>query len=329
MHKYLVRRLAMFIPSLLGLSILAFLLIRLIPGDFVVATLEQAASAEQVEAARKALGLDRPWHIQYVEWLAGVFRGDLGMSFNSQQPVAKEIMRRLPVTLELSLLALLSSIVLAVPAGVIATMKRGKWLDMAIRLLSFAGLSLPHFWLATMVLIYGAAKLNWVPPLIYVPMSESLSKNLGQFIVPAIILGIHLAARTLRMTRSSLIETLADDYVRTARAKGLSESRVMWRHALRNALVPVVTVIGTQFSYLLGGTVVIESIFGMPGIGRLMVDSITLRDYPQIQGNFLVVGALVLTVNLLVDLCYSLIDPRVSVAGSGVGSGSGSGGHGG
>jgi len=299
------------VPSLLGLSFLVFSLVRLVPGDYVLAMLDQVQSLEDINKARHALGLDRPWLSQYFAWLWGVLRGDLGTSFWSGEPVAREILHRLPVTMELALLALLVSVLISVPAAVLAILRRGRWPDLLARFLSFAGLAVPHFWLATLALLYSAIWWNWIPPLSYVHLTESPLANLEQFALPALVLGIGLAARTLRLTRSSLLEVMAEDYVRTARAKGVAEGRVVWRHALRNALIPVVTVVGTQFSYLLGGTVVIEVIFAMPGIGRLMVDSVTQRDYPQLQGNVLAVGTLVLLVNLLTDLTYGLIDPRV------------------
>lgn len=312
MMQYTLRRLGLFVPSLVGLSILVFALVRLVPGDFIIAQLEEYTGSVDLEAARAALGLDRPWLEQYFSYVSGLLRGDLGNSFWNGQPVAQEIWRKLPVTVELVVLALLVSVVIAIPGGTLTVMRQGQWPDLVTRLVSFFAMAVPHFWLGTLVLIYSARWFQWIPPLTYVKFSDDPMRNLAQFLVPALVLGINLSARTLRMVRSSVLESMNEDYVRTARAKGINERRVVWKHALRNALIPVVTVIGTQFTYVLGSTVVIENIFAIPGIGRLTVEAINYRDYPQIQGNVLTMGVLVLVVNLIVDIAYSWIDPRVT-----------------
>lgn len=311
MQQYLLRRLVLGLVALLGLSLLAFGLIRIIPGDFLMAQLAESGNVADLAAARRTLGLDRPFLAQYVTWLGGVLRGDLGVSFWSKRPVIEDLLAALPVSVELAVLAMLLSMVIALPLGALAAARRGRPADYAARILSFGGLSIPHFWIATLVLLYGSIWFRWVPPLGYISPRASLPQNLEQFAIPAAILGIHLSARSLRMVRSSLLEALQEDYIRTAWAKGLAGARVLWRHAFRNSLIPILTILGSQFTYLLGGTVIIEDIFSLSGIGRYVVESITHRDYPAVQGSILFTGTVVVAVNLLVDLTYAWIDPRI------------------
>ncbi|MGQ0570902.1 MAG: ABC transporter permease [Armatimonadota bacterium] len=311
MQQYLVKRLVLGLAALLGLSILAFGLIRLVPGDYLMAQLAESGNISDLAAARAQLGIDRPFAVQYVTWLAGVFRGDLGISFWSKHPVMEDLVAALPVSIQLAVMAMLLSMLLALPFGALGASHRGGLADYLGRILSFGGLSIPHFWIATLVLLYGSIWFRWVPPLGYISPRVSLAQNLEQFIIPAAILGIHLSARSLRLVRSSLLEALQEDYVRTAWAKGLAGRRVMWGHAFRNALIPIVTILGSQFVFLLSGSVIIEDIFSLSGVGRYVVESITHRDYPAVQGAILFIGVVVVAINLLVDMSYAWIDPRI------------------
>ncbi|HEU5299235.1 MAG TPA: ABC transporter permease [bacterium] len=311
MRQFLLRRLILGGAALLGLSLLAFGLVRIIPGDAVMAQLAESGNVSDLAAARAQLGLDRPFAVQYVTWLGGVVRGDLGTSFWSKRPVMEDLLAALPVSVELAVIAMLLSMLVALPLGAAAASHRGGGVDLGARLLSFGGLSVPHFWIATLVLLYGSIWFRWVPPLGYVPPGESLTQNLEQFMIPAAILGLHLSARSLRLVRSSLLEALQEDYIRTAWAKGLRGGRVLWGHALRNALIPILTILGGQFTYLLSGSVIIEDIFSLSGIGRYVVESITHRDYPAVQGAILFTGLVVIGVNLAIDLAYAWADPRI------------------
>lgn len=311
MRQFLLRRLILGGAALLGLSLLAFGLVRIIPGDAVMAQLAESGNVSDLAAARAQLGLDRPFAVQYVTWLGGVARGDLGTSFWSKRPVMEDLLAALPVSVELAVIAMLLSMLVALPLGAAAASQRGGGVDLGARLLSFGGLSVPHFWIATLVLLYGSIWFRWVPPLGYVPPGESLTQNLEQFMIPAAILGLHLSARSLRLVRSSLLEALQEDYIRTAWAKGLRGGRVLWGHALRNALIPILTILGGQFTYLLSGSVIIEDIFSLSGIGRYVVESITHRDYPAVQGAILFTGLVVIGVNLAIDLAYAWADPRI------------------
>ncbi|HXF83301.1 MAG TPA: ABC transporter permease [bacterium] len=311
MRPFLVRRLILGGAALLGLSLLAFGLIRVIPGDTVMAQLAESGNVSDLAAARAALGLDRPFAVQYATWLGAALRGDLGTSFWSKRPVIEDLLAALPVSVELALLAMLLAMAVALPLGAAAAARRGGTTDLLARLLSFGGLSVPHFWIATLVLLYGSIWFRWVPPLGYVSPRESLGQNLEQFAIPAAILGLHLSARSLRLVRSSLLEALQEDYIRTAWAKGLRGTRVMWGHAFRNALIPILTLLGGQFTYLLSGSVILEDIFSLSGVGRYIVEAVTHRDYPAVQGAILFTGLVVIGVNLVVDLAYAWIDPRI------------------
>lgn len=311
MQQYLLHRLFLGLVALLGLSLLAFGLVRIIPGDAVMAQVAESGNVRDLAAARAELGLDRPFFAQYVTWLGDVLRGNLGISFWSKQPVIRDLLTALPVSVELSVLAMLLSVIIALPLGAGAASRPGRAVDVWARVLSFGGLSIPHFWIATLVLLYSSIWFRWVPPLGYVSPGVSLTQNLEQFLIPAAILGVHLSARSLRMVRSSMLETLQDDYIRTAWAKGLSGARVVWGHALRNALIPILTVLGSQFTYLLSGAVIIEDIFSLSGIGRYVVEAITHRDYPAVQGAILFTGIVVVAINLLIDITYAWIDPRI------------------
>lgn len=311
MQQYVVRRLLLVVPVLVGVTLLVAGLIRLTPGDAVIVKLEESGHVSDLDAARRALGLDRSFPEQYASWVGGVLRGDLGTSFITDQPATAQIARALPVTVELAVLALLVAFAIGVPIGAVSAARRGTWPDHVGRLVSIGGLSMPSFWIGTLVLLYFAIWFRWIPPIAYVPLLEDPWRNLQQFGVPAIALGAHFSAVAMRMTRSALLEVVRQDYIRTAYAKGLRERAVIVRHALKNAMVPVVTILGVQFGYLLGGTVLIETVFNMPGLGRLTLDAITQRDYPQLQANVLVVGLMVVGVTLVVDLSYGWLDPRI------------------
>lgn len=311
MQEYVLKRVALAFPILAGVSLLVAGLIRLVPGDAVLYKLEEAGHVESVAEARRALGLDRSFAEQYVTWLGGVLSGDFGVSFITDRPVLPAILRALPVTIELAVLSLLIALLVGVPIGILSAVRQDTWADYLGRLISVAGLAMPSFWIATLMLLYFSLWFRWIPPITYVPFQKDPWDNLQQFLVPALALGGHLSATSMRMTRSALLEVLRHDYLRTAAAKGLGEVTLVVRHALKNAMIPVVTVLGVQFSHLIGGTVIIETIFSMPGLGRLTLDAILQRDYPQLQGNVLVVAAMVVLVNLAVDLYYAWLDPRI------------------
>jgi peptide/nickel transport system permease protein len=313
---YVVRRIVDLAFVLLGVSILVFLMIRLIPGDAVDILLgaNTDITPERVAALRERLGLDLPIWRQYLDWLGGVLRGDLGESVWTGRPVTEEILARLPVTLEITMLALAFALLASFPLGILAARAQGGFGDVAVRLVSIVGLTLPSFWVGVLML-YGAS--IWLPawPTIgYVPFAEDPGGNLARMVLPVLAVSFPMIAGLTRILRSSLLEVLSLDYVRTARAKGVSQRRVFSKHALRNAMIPVVTVIGVQVGYLLSGVVVIEQVFAVPGLGRLAIGAINERNYPLVQGVILVVTAAFVVINLLVDLAYAWIDPRVEIA---------------
>ncbi len=313
MRDYVLRRIALMVPSLLGVSIVVFLLTHMLPGDAVMAMLAEAPSFRQqdVDRLRQELGLDRPLLDQYLTYINGVVRGDLGKSLWTGRPVLQEIARRLPVSFELAVIATLTSIFFAITFGILSAIRQDTWVDYAIRVLSIGGLSVPNFVIGTLLLVLPVVWFGYMAPIRYVPFTENPFINLQQFAPPAIALGLRLSASVMRMGRSSLLEVLRQDYIRTALSKGLRERVVVLRHALRNSLIPVVTLFGGQFSFLLGGTVVVETIFNLPGIGRLMLDAISNRDYTMLQGTVLFIAIVFLMMNLIVDLSYAYIDPRI------------------
>jgi peptide/nickel transport system permease protein len=311
MGRYILRRLLQMIPVLFLVSLIVFSLIHLTPGDPATSMLGEEATPEAVAALRQKLGLDRSLPEQYVRWLGAVMQGDLGRSIRSNQPVSQAIMDRLPVTIELSLIAVLISLSIAIPTGIISAMRRNSAIDTTSTTVALLGVSLPNFFLAILLIFLFSLKLGWLPPIGYTPFLDNPAENLKRMLMPAITLGTALAAIVMRMTRSSLLEVLDQDYVRTARAKGLTESSMVRRHALRNAMIPVVTVVGLQVGGLLGGAIITESIFVLPGIGRLLVDSIFQRDFPLVQGVVLFAALAFLLANLAVDLLYAFLDPRI------------------
>ncbi|MEK7372643.1 MAG: ABC transporter permease [candidate division NC10 bacterium] len=311
MRKYILRRLLVAIPSLLIASLIVFSLPRLIPGDVVQLMLEEKAYGKDLDDLRAKLGLDRPVYVQYFEWLGNVASGNLGESLWTRRPVLEELVRRLPVSLELGLLALCFAVVMAVPVGVIAATRQDTLADYAARSIAILGLSVPGFWIATLVVLLPAIWWGWSPPIHFTEFSKDPWAHVSQFLLPAFILGLASAAAIMRLTRAMLLEVLRQDYVRTAWAKGLRERVVVFKHSLKNALIPVITVMGIQVAQILGGTVIFELIFGLPGMGRFLFDAINQRDYPVIQGVNLIIVSVVVLINLMVDAAYAWLDPRI------------------
>lgn len=305
-RRYLLRRLALAAPVLLGVVTLVFLLVHLIPGDPAQAMLGEAATPGEVAELRARLGLDRPLGEQYLRYLAGVARGDLGTSLRTGEPVAAELLARLPATIELALAAMLVAVVVAIPLGVAAAVWRGRAVDHAAMAVALAGVSMPNFWLGPLLAIVFAVELGWVP--------VSGRGTLAHLVLPAVTLGTALAAVLARMTRATLIEELREPYVRAARARGASVFRAVMWHAFPNSLIPVVTLLGLQVGAVLTGAVITETIFAWPGVGRLLIQAIGFRDYPLVQGCILLIAAAYVLVNLLTDLVYGLLDPRVRYA---------------
>lgn len=314
MPRYIVHRLIVAVPIVLGVSLITFGLVRWIPGDPILIMLGPDALGADVEGIRRLYGLDRPWPVQYFEWLSGILRGDLGQSIRTRMPVGQSILQRLPVTIELTAMALSLGLILGIPPAILSAMHRGKATDAIAGIVSLLGISVPGFWLAILLMLLFSLHLRWLPSIGYVPLRESVSDNLRHLILPAIGLALPLAATIMRFMRSSLLEVFGQDYMRTARAKGLTQLRTVMKHGVRNALIPVITVMGIQVGRLLGGAVVIEQIFALPGLGRLIFDSISTRDYPIVQGTVLTFTVIFILINLMVDVLYGLIDPRVKLS---------------
>ncbi|MDQ7858502.1 MAG: ABC transporter permease [Armatimonadota bacterium] len=311
MTRYITRRLLLTIPVLLLVSMVVFTLIALIPGDPALVFAGGEADPEAIEALRRHLGLDRPLVVRYAIWLGHVLRGDLGKSVRDGRPVREVLLLKLPVTVELAVLSLVVSWAIAVPAGVLAAWKRRSVLDYAATTVALAGISIPNFWLGIMLIYLLAVNLRWLPPSGYVEPWIDPARNLQMMVMPATVLGTALAALVMRLLRSSMLEVLGTEYIRTAQAKGLRDRVVLVRHALKNAMIPVATVMGLQLGGLLGGAVITETIFAVPGIGRLAVESILTRDYPMVQGVVLFSAVAIVFVNFAVDVSYSFLDPRI------------------
>jgi peptide/nickel transport system permease protein len=311
MRTYALRRLLVAIPSLLIASLIVFALPRLIPGDVVQLMLEEKAYGKDLDDLRAKLGLNRPFYVQYFDWLGTVARGNLGESLWTRQPVLHELARRLPVTATLGLLALGVAVLIGIPIGVIAAVRQDGVLDFFARSAAILGLSIPGFVKAILVILLPAIWWGWTPLARFVEFAKDPVSYLLQFVLPAVILGIASAAAIMRLTRGMLLEVLRQDYVRTAWAKGLRERVVVLKHSLKNAVIPVVTVLGLQVAGIAGGAVIIEWIFGIPGMGQFLVDAIVQRDYPVIQGVNLVIVTIIVLTNLAVDLVYAVLDPRI------------------
>jgi len=310
MRLYIFRRLVVAVPSLLIASLIVFTLPRLIPGDVVQLMLDEKAYGKDLDDLRAKLGLNRPLHVQYIEWLGAVVRGHLGESLWTRQPVISELARRLPVTATLGVMATIVAIVIGVPIGVVAATRQDGVVDFFARSTAIFALSIPGFVLAILVTLLPAIWWGWTPPR-FVEFSKDPAGNLIQFLLPALILGIASAAAIMRLTRGMLLEVLRQDYVRTAWAKGLRERVVVVRHALKNAMLPVITLIGTEFAFLIGGLVVTETVFTLNGVGRFVVDAVAHRDYPVVQALVFLIASGFVVVNLLVDLTYAWLDPRI------------------
>ena len=311
MKRYLAKRLLIAVPSLLIASLIVFTLPRLLPGDAVQLMLAEKAYAKDVDELRAKLGLDRPLAVQYVEWLGRVTRGDLGESLWTRRPVLQELGQRLPVTLELAFFALAFALAIAVPVGVISAARADTLQDYVARSAAILGLSVPGFWLATLLIVLPAIWWGWRPVAEFTEFGTNPLAHVAQFLLPALILGVAAGAALMRLTRGMLLEVLRQDYVRTAWAKGLGERVIVLKHGLRNAIIPVVTLLGTQLPQIFGGTVVIETVFGLPGMSRFLFDAINQRDYPVIQGVNLVVVSTVVMINQAVDALYAVLDPRI------------------
>ena len=311
--RYLARRAVWTVAALLGVSVLIFVLVRLLPGDIVdiLAGTEGQLGREQRAQVLRQFGLDRPWPVQYALWLASMLRGDFGWSFRSGQPVADLLVSRLPITIELALLAVLAVALVGIPLGVLASVSRSVRVRTLVQIVGLLGLSVPSFWIAVLLIIAASFLFRWLPALIFVSPWADPWMNLQQMFLPVLSLALGLAAVVVRMTRSSMLEVLSQDFVRVARAKGLSARAVLLRHALSNALIPIVTVLGLQMGYLLGGVVITEQIFGLPGLGWTLLNGVYQRDYPVVQATVMLFAATFVVVNLLVDLLYTWLDPRI------------------
>jgi len=315
MTRYVATRFLLMIPTLLTVAVLIFLLVRVVPGDIVELRLVSGGSyvtREVVETERERLGLNKSIAAQFADWMIGLVRLDFGTSMWSGAPVSEEIGLRLQLSLELAILATLFATVLAIPLGILAAVRRGTWVDYAVQVFSVAGLAVPSFWLGILIILLLLGTLHWLPPLTFTPLWVNPVANLSQLIWPALAVGYRYSAVATRMTRSTMLEVLREDYVRTAWSKGLAERVILRKHALRNALLPVTTVIGLEFAFLIGGLVVTEQVFNLNGIGRLIVEAISHRDYTLIQGLMMLVASGYILANFVVDLIYGWLDPRIS-----------------
>jgi peptide/nickel transport system permease protein len=313
MRTYVLTRLMIAILTLLGMSIVIFVLMRIVPGDIVDIIF---ASAGYVDPAAKAeiqkeLGLDQPITVQYAHWLRDILRGDLGKSYRYDIPAWQVVRPRIPITVELAILAMLVATVIGVPTGVLSAIRQDRWIDYVMRVFSLAGLSMPSFWLGMVIILLLVSNLGWIPALTYISPFQDLKAHVLQFIFPALAVGYRSSALIMRITRSSLLEVMREDYIRTAYAKGQRERVVVWRHALKNAVLPVVTVLGIEVAFLVGGLVVTETVFNLPGVARFLVEAILWRDYPVVQNLVMFIAVVVVLVNLAVDLLYGWLDPRV------------------
>jgi peptide/nickel transport system permease protein len=316
MHTFLAKRFTSMLATVVAVSIVIFLMVRLLPGDVIDVMFggDATASPEARAEAARNLGLDGSYPSQYWRWIKGIFEGDMGHSLLNQRPIADILGTALPITLELIVLGLLIAVLVGVPLGVISAVRRNGASDYVARVGGLLGLSIPNFWLATLLLIFFSRVLGWVPPLSYVSFFDDPWKNLQEFFMPAIAISVFTLAIVMRMVRATMLEVLNLDYVRTARAKGVPRRRVLRKHALRNALIPAVTVVGFEVGVLIGGAAVVEIIFGLPGVGYTLLNAIFQRDYPVIQNATMLIAAVFVVVNVLVDLVYGWLDPRISVS---------------
>ena len=326
MRSYLIRRLLLAIPTLLIVTLIVFLSVRFVPGsilDLMVAQMGELSGITDldIDYLRHILGMDVPMHIQYGRWLgilpnpdghiSGLLQGNFGVSLWNSESVMQQLSQRVPVSLELGIMSIVIAFIIALPIGVFSAIRQDTFGDYAGRTFAIVAISIPAFWLGTMVIVYPSILWGWTPPVVYIPMTEDLWANFRQFLLPAVIMGMVISGTTMRMTRTMMLEVLRQDYIRTAWSKGLRERTIIIRHAMKNALIPVVTIVGGMVPLLIGGTVIIEQIFTLPGVGRLMFNALTRRDYPVIQGINTVIAVIVLIMNIVVDLTYAWLDPRI------------------
>ena len=311
MFAYIVRRLALMLVTLVGISIIIFVLLRVVPGNIVDILFDAAGFVDPADKANleRELGLNQPIAIQYLQWVGGLLRGDLGYSYVSEKPALQEILPRIPITARLAGLALLFSASIGIPLGVISAVHQGTRLDYALRIVSLSGLSLPSFWLGLLILMASVSLFGSMP--IFNPNPKTWTEAIAIYCVPAMAVGFRSAALTMRITRSSMLEVLRQDYIRTARAKGAPEGSVNYRHALKNAILPVITVIGIEAAFLIGGLIVTETVFNIPGIARFLVEALRWRDYPIVQNLVMLIAVVVVVANFMVDMLYAAIDPRI------------------
>ena len=318
MRPYITRRLLLIVPTLALVTMMIFGVVRLIPGNVIelmVSEMSYEAGFDKeltVDMLKQRLGMDVPVHVQYIRWVGKVFQGDLGVSLWKETSITEELRNRIPVSLELGLIAFVLGLVIALPVGIYSAIRQDTLGDYVGRSAAILFISLPTFWLGTIVIVYPAIYWNWMPPVQYIPLAENPIGNFGQFIIPGMILGMLRSGTTMRMMRTMMLEVLRQDYIRTAWAKGLSERTVIMRHALKNALIPVVTLVGNSLPLIISGSVVMETIFTLPGMGLLLIEALNQRDYPIISAINLLVASLVLVINLLIDLTYAWLDPRVT-----------------
>lgn len=311
MTGYLLRRFALMLLTLFGMSILIFLVMRLVPGNIADILVDSAGIVDPKQKLKieRELGLDQPLVVQYWQWVSGLARGDLGYAYVSERPAIEEIAPRIPVTAKLAVLALVFSVLIGLPLGVISAVRQNTFLDYFLRVISLSGLSMPSFWLGLLVLMAFVQAVGWIP--IYNTQPASIWAEIGLLSIPALVVGFRSSALVMRLTRSSMLEVLKQDYIRTARSKGASERSINYEHALRNALLPVVTIIGIEAAFLIGGLIVTETVFNIPGIARFLVEAIRSRDYPIVQNLVMFIAVIVVTVNFIVDLTYTMLDPRI------------------
>lgn len=317
MFSTIFKKILTAIPVLLVVSIVLFLLLNIMPGDAADSMSNIDATAEEIEALRESLGLNDPVYIQYLRWLKNVIKGDFGISMLNGASVTEKVITRLPVTLELTILAMLVAVIIALPMGVLSATHRNGVLDAIASFIAMIGVAVPHFWLAMMMVIAFSVNLHWLPASGFTPIADNIGLNLTKMIMPAFSVGLGFAATVMRQTRSNMIDVLSTDYISTATAKGLSKTAVVWKHGVRNALIPVITVIGMQTGRLFGGAIVVETIFGLPGLGTAIVQSIFARDYQMTMGCVMMVAVIIILINTLVDILYVVIDPRVRTTGKG------------
>jgi peptide/nickel transport system permease protein len=312
MKQYVLRRIALAVPTLILVSVIVFAIMRLMPGDVVIRMVEGHAYAPTVEALRKDLGLDRPAYVQYLDWVSGILlRGDFGNSYWTRQPIWDEFIRRFPVTLELAALTILSSVVIGILVGIVSAVRQDSVSDYVGRILAILALSVPYFGLAVLVVVLPSIWFKWTPVYTYVPFTSDPFENLKIMLVPALVFGVTRAGPIMRIMRSALLEVLRQDYIRTAWSKGLPERAIVLRHALKNAMIPVVSLVGLQTPLYIGGSVIIEAIFRLPGVGLFFFEALTRLDYPVVQSVNLIVAAMVVGLNLAIDLSYAFLDPRI------------------